>query len=86
MVEVKESVRQFILAKFLPGESAANVRDETRLLTSGILDSMASLELVSYIEHEFGVELTAADRSAENLDRIVDIARLVQLRRSQEGA
>jgi acyl carrier protein len=86
MVEVKEAVRQFILAKFLPGESAANVRDETRLLSSGILDSLAALELVGFIEHEFGVELNAVERSAENLDRIADIARLVQQKRSQEGA
>jgi acyl carrier protein len=84
MADVRDTLRQFILERFLPGESPANMRDDTRLLTSGILDSLASLELVSFIERELGVELSASERSAEYLDRIVDIERLVRLKRGQE--
>lgn len=86
MSDVREAVRQFVLAKFLPGESPENLRDDTRLLTSGIVDSLGGLELVTFIEREFGVELGAAERVAENLDRIVDIERLVQRKRSQEAS
>ena len=43
MSDVKETIRQYILTTYLPGESAANLRDDTPLRTSGILDSLATL-------------------------------------------
>ena len=81
MTPVKDEIRAFILRKYLPGESPANVRDETPLFSSGILDSLGSLELVAFLEQQFGIEITAAERSLENLDRIEDIATLITLKR-----
>ena len=77
MNDVKEAIRQFVVTRYLPGESPANVRDETRLLSSGILDSLAVLGLVSFVEQTYGIEVTTAERTAESLDRIKDIAALV---------
>ena len=59
MNDMKETIRQFILKTYLPGESPANLRDDTPLRSSGILDSLATLGLVSYVEKEFGIELEA---------------------------
>jgi acyl carrier protein len=77
MSEVTERIRQFILATYLPGESPANLRDDTPLRTSGVLDSLATLGLVSFVEREFDIELDAHETGIDNFDRISDIAALV---------
>ena len=78
---VKETIRQFILTNYLPGESKENLRDNTPLQTSGILDSLATLGLISFIEREFGIELDVAETSAERFDRIEDIAASIATKR-----
>lgn len=75
--EIKSNVRQFILENYLPGESASNLRDDTPLRTSGILDSMATLALVNFVEERFGITLEAHETGVEYFDRIEDIANLV---------
>jgi acyl carrier protein len=81
MTDVTTTLRQYILERHLPGESPVNLKDDTRLQSSGILDSMAVLELASFIQQEFGVELTASETTAENFDRLKDIVALVERRR-----
>ncbi len=77
MNDVKETIRQFILATYLPGESPDNLRDDTPLQTSGILDSLAALGVVNFVEQQFGIELNVYDTSVERFDRIEDIAAAV---------
>jgi acyl carrier protein len=78
MDAVKEAIRSFILAEYLPGESAANLRDDTPLRTSGILDSVATLALVGFLEEQFKIEVDAHETGIEYFDRLEDIAALVQ--------
>ena len=73
----KELIRQFILTTFLPGESSHNLRDDTSLLTSGILDSLAALQLISFLEQRFEIELDVYETTAEHFDCIEDIAACV---------
>lgn len=77
MPEIKETVRQFILTRFLPGEDAANLTDDTELKESGILDSLSTLKLVSFLEETFKVEFEANDLDAGNLASVASIEKLV---------
>lgn len=86
MDDVRTAVREFILANYLAGESDANLRDDTRLLSSGILDSMASLELVAFLEQRFAVDITAFERGIEQLDRIQDIVNLLSKKLAESKA
>jgi acyl carrier protein len=79
---VRETLRQFILNSYLPGESAANLRDDTPLRTSGVLDSLATLGLVSFVEKQFGIELDAHETGIETFDTIEAIATLVERKRA----
>jgi acyl carrier protein len=84
MNEIKNSIRQFIVSRYLPGESVDNLKDDTPLRTSGILDSMSTLALVDFLEEQFGVSMEAHETGVEHFDRIEDIAALVQ--RKQQAA
>ena len=77
MSDVHDQLKQFILENFLPGENPRNLTTETELKESGILDSMSTLKLVSFLEERFGVEFDAGDLDAGNLASIGAIERLV---------
>jgi len=83
MDDVKDTIRQFILVTYLQGESPENLRDDTPLRTSGILDSLATLTLFSFLEQQFGIELDVYDTSIERFDRIEDIATSVARKRAE---
>lgn len=77
MQNIKDQVRQFILTEFLPGESPANLKDDTALRTSGVLDSMATLQVVTFVEEHFGIEVEAHEAGVENFDSLNSIAEFV---------
>ncbi len=77
MDEIKHSIRQHILATALAGEAPGNLRDHTPLQTSGILDSLAMLGLVSYLEKSFAVELSVLDTGVDQFDTVEQMARVV---------
>lgn len=74
MDEIKEAIRDYILQAHLPGESRANLRDDTPLRSSGILDSLATLGLVGFVENRYGIEFDVYETAVERFDRIEDIA------------
>ena len=81
MSDNREAVRQFLLANFLQGEDPRNLTDQTDLKANGILDSLSTLRLVSFLEEKFGIELTPDDLEPESLATVEAIAGLVQRKR-----
>jgi len=75
---VKAAVKSYILEEFLPGERPDALTDETGLITEGILDSLATLRLVSFLEKEFSIKIEPHEVDAEYLNTLPDIARLVE--------
>jgi acyl carrier protein len=66
---------------YLPGEAVENLQDDTPLRTSGVLDSMATLGLVSFVEKEFDIELEAHETGIETFDTVGGIADLIVQKR-----
>ena len=71
------TIRRFILCTHLPGESPDTLGDDTPLQSSGILDSLAAVGLIAFLEKEFHVELDVYDTAIERFDTIRDIASTV---------
>lgn len=69
MTDTKTSIRNYIVENFLFGE-ADGFADDTSFLDQGILDSTGVLELVSYLEKTYGIEVGDDDLSPENLDSV----------------
>ncbi|MCH7975015.1 MAG: acyl carrier protein [Bacteroidetes bacterium] len=76
--DIKASVKEYILTKFLPGENPDMLEDSTPLITGGVLDSISTVELVSFLEEQFGVEFEAHEMSADYLDTLDVIATTIQ--------
>ncbi len=75
--DIKKTVKEFILREFLPGEDPDELKDDTPLITGGVLDSIATLRLVLFLEEHFGVTLQAHETDPQYLDTVSDIAALV---------
>lgn len=75
---VEPSVKSYILNEFLPGEDPAQLTDSTPLMTAGILDSIATLKLVLFLEQQFSITIDAHEADSEHLDTIDRIVKLVQ--------
>ena len=78
MEEIKQDLRQFILNEFLPGEDPANLKDDTPLLSTGILNSSATLMVVMFLEERRGIRIEAHETSADNFDSVDRIIAFVQ--------
>jgi acyl carrier protein len=84
--DVEALVKTFILSEFLPGESPEALTDETPLLTTGVLDSISTLKLVSFLEERFGITIEAHETGVEQLNTVTSIARLVRAKQHGGGA
>jgi acyl carrier protein len=74
---IKGPIKAFIMSEFLPGEDPDELTDSTPLISGGILDSIATLKLVMFMEEKFSVTFQAHEVNRELLDTLGDIARLV---------
>ena len=74
---VKQDVKHFILEEFLPGEDPDELTDSTPLITGGVLDSIATLKLVLFLEERFAVTLEPHEVDPEYLDTTACIEQLV---------
>jgi acyl carrier protein len=78
MTPINEEIRSYILKTFLPGESPNELKDDTPLITGGILDSIGTLKLVVFLESHFGVTIEAHEAGVENLDSVAQISSLIR--------
>ena len=74
---VRATVREYILEEFLPGEDASNLTDEVKIFETGILDSLAMLKLLSFLEEEFDITIEAQEVNEESLKTIGTIGQMV---------
>ena len=73
-----ETIRQFILTEFLEGESGDELGDATPLLSSGIIGSVQTLRLITFLEEKFGVSIAPDEVGEESMNTIAAITDLVQ--------
>ena len=77
MDETIKLIKKYILEEFLPGEDPAGLTNSTLLITGGILDSLATMRLTSYLEEQFSITVAPHELSTDNLNTLDDIAKYV---------
>lgn len=73
-MEAAKQIRNFILENFMIGRPAEELGDDDSLLDKGIIDSTGVLELVNFIESNFGFSVADEELVPENLDSVNRIA------------
>jgi methoxymalonate biosynthesis acyl carrier protein len=74
--DVTAVVREFIIR--LSGRPG--IEDDRPLISGGVLDSIAAVQMVDFVERTFGVEVTDEDLELVNFDSVRGLAALVTRR------
>lgn len=78
MSEIHQAIRAFLIQNVFEGKDDGQLKDDTALISSRIMDSIVALKLVSHLEEKFGIEFEAHEVDQDNLDSINTIAAFVQ--------
>lgn len=84
MEPLKSQIRAFIVKSFLFGKDDG-LADDTSFLEQGIIDSTGVLEVVSFIQEQFGIKVEDDELIPDNLDSIAAIAEFVSRKRGAGG-
>ena len=79
---VEGLIRKYMNENVLYGDSAIEYTDDTSFLAAGILDSMAVLELVSWVETTFKIKPDVRDITPENFDSVERLAAFIRAKTS----
>lgn len=74
----EQIVREYILKNFLFTEDQSKLNSTDSLLGKGVIDSTGALELVSFIEEQFGIKVEDDELVPENLDSVNNVLAYLQ--------
>ncbi|MBM3319578.1 MAG: acyl carrier protein [Candidatus Eisenbacteria bacterium] len=75
--DLKRKIIEFIREEYLEDDSM-ELKDDTPLISSGIVDSFSMVSLKMYLEVELGIKMTDEEASTEAFDSVNSILELVR--------
>ena len=75
--EIEKRISSFILSNFLFGDASKLPASADSLLENGIIDSTGILEMIEFLESEFGIEVKEEETIPQNLDSLESLTRYV---------
>jgi len=85
-MDVRSAIRNFISEDLLFGDESQKLDDNISLTSSGMLDSTGMIELVTFIESHFGLQIADEEMLPENLDSVTRIDAFVERKRKERKA
>lgn len=73
MTDIQNKLKTYILEEFCAEAEVGVLNGDTALLSSGIIDSISSLQLVEFIEQTFDLQFEAHEVDQDNLDSLEKI-------------
>lgn len=83
-MSIGAKVRSYIQENFLFSDDAGAFTDSDSFLEQGIIDSTGVLELVFFVEEQFGIKVADREMVPENFDSIANIARFIQTKQAAQ--
>ena len=77
----RDTLRKFILENYLFTDDQDALQDDTSFLDEGILDSMGILEIIVFLEEEFGVAVANDEMIPANLDSVANLLAFIERKR-----
>ena len=83
---IAREIKQFVVTNFLFGQDAAGLKDDASFLDGGIIDSTGVLELVAFLEQQYGITVGDRELLPENLDSVRNASNFVARKLEGQGA
>ncbi len=84
-MQIENRIRQFIVKNLYYTEDDF-IADDASFLETGVVDSMGVMELVAFVQSEFGVEVAQEEVVVDNFDSIRKLANFVRKKLESRGA
>lgn len=75
--EMREQITEFIYDEYVEDESM-EIKDDTPLISSGLVDSFSMVSLKMFLEEEYKVQMTDEEASTEAFDTVNNIIELMK--------
>ena len=77
MEDLKKLVRDYVTREYLEDDDDREIKDDTLLISGGIVDSFSMVSLKRFLEKKFNIAIPDAEASPEAFDTVNSIAALV---------
>lgn len=74
---MEETILEFIRTRFRAALGRTTIDRDTRLFSSGIVDSFGVLELIAFLDDRFGVDIDPARHELDEFDTVSKMVALV---------
>ena len=81
-MDTREAVRGYIVENFLFGDAEPLTGDDISLLDAGIMDSVGVMELVAFLEQDFGLSIEDDELIPENLDSVSNLVKFISAKQA----
>jgi len=77
-VSKESAIRQFIIENFLAGKDDPNFKNSDSFMETRVIDSTGIMELLEFVEGEWGISVQDSELTPDNFDSIAKVAGFVQ--------
>jgi len=77
-MDIKEQIRQYLAENFLFSDNGFNLSDDDSFLEEEVVDSTGVMELVLFVEDNFGVSVADEEIIPDNFDSVNQLAAYIQ--------
>ena len=78
MEDTKQMIIDYIKKEFLEEDDEMEVKEDTPLITSGIVDSFSMVSLKTFLEKKFKIQIPDAKATPEAFDTVNNIISLLR--------
>ena len=82
MLETVKKLREYIFDNFLFTEDENALGNDDSFMEKGIIDSTGILEVITFIEEDFGITVKDEELIPENLDSINNLSAFIQRKKT----
>jgi acyl carrier protein len=83
---IEQAIKDFVVSNFLYGQDGGSLANDQSFLENGIIDSTGVLELVAFLEQQFGIAVADRELLPENLDSVQNASSFVARKLEAQGA
>ncbi|MCB1163262.1 MAG: acyl carrier protein [Candidatus Krumholzibacteriia bacterium] len=75
---MENTIRQFIVDNFLAGKDDPSFKNHDSFMETRVIDSTGIMELLEFVEDEWGISVNDSELTPENFDSVSKVASFVQ--------
>jgi len=83
--QIRRELVDFVVANYLFGDESRAPQEDDSLVEGGIIDSTGLMELIEFLESQFGIEVSDDDTVPSNLDTVANLTRFVLSKQDRNG-